>query len=123
MRSLLKARKSKKFRELWINNILVAAKRFSDHLFIVKIHPIEEEIFKTWREPSPYNRLANSNNIIVIGTELSIGNLLPHVSRFFHYGSTALSEAYLKKIPSIFFMSYHFFCSTNLSIFNCFCNC
>ncbi|MDC0190302.1 hypothetical protein OAJ77_03620 [Rhodospirillales bacterium] len=103
--AVLGTKKSKKFRELWINNILVAAKRFSDHLFIVKIHPIEEEIFKTWREPSPYNRLANSKNIIVIGTELSIGNLLPHVSRFFHYGSTAISEAYLKKIPSIFVTS------------------
>jgi len=103
--AVLGTEKSKAFRELWINNILVAAKRFSDHLFIVKFHPIEEEIFKTWREPSPYNRLTNSKNIIVIGTKLSIGTLLPHVSIFFHYGSTAISEAYLKCIPSVFITS------------------
>ena len=97
--------RAEKFRKLWIDNILSVSKQFSEYLFIVKSHPIEEEIFVHNSAKSPYERLGKQSNICLIKNEMSISDLLPYADKFFHYGSTAQSESYFNNVHTVLIKS------------------
>lgn len=85
---------SKRYRAEWISNIITASLQNPDSLIIVKKHPIEKL--------SDYKELDGIKNILLIHEDIQVDEIIPSVGAFFHYGSTALVDAYLTNIPSIY---------------------
>lgn len=88
---------SKRYRSEWIKNILEAAAKNPDSLIIVKKHPIEKR--------EDYKELESARNVLLIYEDIQIDEIVPFVGIFFHYGSTALVDAYLSKISAIYVFS------------------
>jgi surface carbohydrate biosynthesis protein len=88
---------SKNFRSDWVKNIIAAAADNQHVLLIVKKHPIEKK--------DDYIDFDGVNNILFIYEDICIAEIIPSVGYFLHYGSTALVDAYLLKIPSIYVYS------------------
>lgn len=88
---------SKRYRSEWIENVIVAAKENPEALIVVKKHPIEKR--------ENYEAFSAVNNILFIDEDIQVEEIIPYTSMLFHYGSTALVDAYLSKIPAIYVYS------------------
>lgn len=97
---LCKHENNKKFRDCYIDTICKYAKKYPEHLVLVKPHPIELE-----------DQLVNIDiyrksfeiyhNIIFIENDEAMGALLPNVDMLVHYGSTTGLESYIYSKPSL----------------------
>ena len=96
---------ARRFREQWITNLLTAARKHPDALFLIKCHPIEAEIHFSQNYPNPYLVFYDQPNIVYITDNIPISTILPYCGLFFHYGSTCVAESYLLKVPSAFVTS------------------
>lgn len=85
---------AKRFRNIWIDNVKRAALENPDVLIVSKKHPIEKR--------EDYESLNGIKNIFFIYEDINVHELTPFVSILFHYGSTALVDAYLSGIPSVY---------------------
>lgn len=85
---------AKEFRQAWTENVISAARQNPDLLLILKKHPIERK--------KDYAALEGIPNILYVYEDVEIRHIMPFVGLFFHYGSTAVANAYLSSIPSIF---------------------
>lgn len=85
---------SKRFRSEWIANIIRSAEENPEALIIVKKHPIEK--------CEDYDVLREINNILYIYEYIQVQDLISYAGIFFHYGSTAVVDAYLAGVPSIY---------------------
>lgn len=88
---------SKRYRSEWIENVIAAANENPLALIVVKKHPIEKR--------ENYESFNEVNNILFIDEDIQVEEIIPYASVFFHYGSTALVDAYLSKIPAIYVYS------------------
>lgn len=88
---------SKRYRSEWIANLILAANENPNALIIVKKHPIEKK--------EDYSELQGVTNILFIDEDIQVEEIIPCASVFFHYGSTALVDAYLSRIPAIYVYS------------------
>ena len=88
---------SKRYRSEWIANIMAAANENPYALIVVKKHPIEKM--------ENYEAFGGVNNILFIDEDIQVDEIIPYAGVFFHYGSTALVDAYLSKIPAIYVYS------------------
>ena len=88
---------ARKFREIWIKNVIQAAVNNPDVLIISKKHPIEKD--------EDYNSLSGIDNILFVNQDFEIDALVKRVGILFHYGSTAVADSYLCKVPSIYVFS------------------
>jgi len=88
---------SKRYRSEWIANVIAAANENPDALIVIKKHPIEKR--------EDYEAFNSMDNILFIYEDIQVEEIIPYVSVFFHYGSTALVDAYLSKIPAIYVYS------------------
>ena len=88
---------SKRYRSEWIANVIVAANENSKSLIVIKKHPIEKR--------EDYEVFNSIDNILYIYEDIQVEEIIPYASVFFHYGSTALVDAYLSKIPAIYVYS------------------
>ena len=88
---------SKRYREAWIENIINVSKQNPNKLFVIKKHPIE--CYKD------YIKLTEIKNILYIHEDFDIQDIIPFAGLFFHYGSTALVDSYLSRVPSVYVYS------------------
>jgi surface carbohydrate biosynthesis protein len=88
---------SRRFRSEWIANIIAAATENSDALIIAKKHPIEKR--------EDYIAFEGVDNILFIHEDIQVDEIVPYAGIFFHYGSTALVDAYLSKTPAVYVYS------------------
>lgn len=88
---------TKKFRSDWTRKVITVADENPDSLIILKKHPIEKK--------EDYKTLENKHNLLFIYEDIQIDEIVPHVGIFFHYGSTALIDAYLSKVPAVYVYS------------------
>jgi len=88
---------SKRYRSEWIANIIAAANENPNALIVVKKHPIEKR--------ENYEALGGVSNILFIDEDIQVDEIIPYAGVFFHYGSTALVDAYLSKTPAIYVYS------------------
>lgn len=88
---------SKRYRQNWIDSIIRAAVQNPEFLIIVKKHPIEKV--------ENYAIFTDIPNILYIYEDIDIQHIMPFVGLFFHYGSTALVDSYLSKVPSVYVYS------------------
>lgn len=84
----------KRFRASWIQATQRAAAENPDFLFVLKKHPIERR--------EDYAVLEGIPNILYIWQDIDIGDLVERSGLFFHYGSTALADAYLAHVPAVY---------------------
>ena len=89
-----------KFRKLWIETLILCAKKHPDVLFISKMHPLEIVVCNN-KKISPYAELKKYSNILLIEENISFRLLIPFCSILFHYGSTTLLESYVSKVPTV----------------------
>lgn len=89
--------RSKRFRAAWIESVTRAATENPDALIVLKKHPIEKR--------EDYEHLSALPNVLFVYEDIQVEELIPHASVFFHYGSTALADAYLTGIPAIYVYS------------------
>lgn len=94
----------KAFRQQWIDAVLKVAKKHDDALFVLKKHPIEKA--------GDYDALRRQRNVLYVDEEVNIADLLPYASLFLHYGSTALADAWLLQVPSVYVYSDNEKCRT-----------
>ena len=85
---------SKRFRKDWIENIISVAKQNPRQLFIVKKHPIERR--------EDYAEFEVRDNILYIYEDINLEDIIPFAGLLLHYGSTALVDSYLSKVPSVY---------------------
>lgn len=90
---------TKRMRNIWIEKIISCARENSDHLFIVKMHP--SEISNIATKGNPYEKFLGLENILMLKNELTTIDLMKISGILFHYGSTAVTESYVTKIPSV----------------------
>lgn len=88
---------TRRFRSRWIENVMASAIQNPDALFVVKKHPIERR--------DDYAQLESVNNILFIYEDIQIQDVIAYSGIFFHYGSTALVDAYLAGVPAIYVYS------------------
>lgn len=88
---------SKRYRSEWIANVITAANENPHALIVIKKHPIEKR--------EDYEAFKGVNNILFVYEDIQVEEIIPYASAFFHYGSTALVDAYLSKIPAIYVYS------------------
>lgn len=88
---------SKRYRSEWIANLIAAANENPQALIVIKKHPIEKR--------EDYEAFNSIDNILFIYEDIQVEEIIPYASVFFHYGSTALVDAYLSKIPAIYVYS------------------
>ena len=95
-------RKHVKFlRSSWIEAIKSCAEIYHDFLFVVKMHPHEMIVHKN-KNINPYKVLEGYENIIFIEGDIHFSKIIHHCGLLFHYGSTAMLEAYLSEVPTVF---------------------
>ena len=94
-------KRSQYFRKLWIAEITDLAAAHPELLVIVKSHPIEQEIARD-TGVDPYAVFGSYDNILYIHSTIPISDIIPYSGLFVHYGSTAVGETYLARVPSIF---------------------
>jgi len=94
---LVAVERAKKYRQEWIDQILIAANANKDMLFVVKKHPVERQI--------DYPQFENINNILYVYEDCELQVLMQYAGVFFHYGSTSLVDAYLLRLPSVYLFS------------------
>jgi surface carbohydrate biosynthesis protein len=85
---------SKQFRAELVENIIISANENPNSLIVVKKHPIENR--------EDYIEFSDVKNILFIYEDIQVDEVMPYVSTFFHCGSTALVDAYLTKIPTVY---------------------
>lgn len=88
----------KKFRIDWIDNIISAANKNPNALFIVKKHPLE-------KKQDYMEQLSGENNILYVYEDIQMSDIIPYAGVYFHYGSTSLIDAYLSQVASIYVSS------------------
>jgi len=88
---------SKQFRSEWSENIVKTASENPNCLIVVKKHPIEKK--------EDYDVFLDIGNILFVFEDIQMQDIIPYVGVLFHYGSTALVDAYLSKTPSIYVSS------------------
>jgi hypothetical protein len=88
---------SKHYRAEWIASVIVAASENPHALIGIKKHPIEKR--------EDYGAFEGVDNILFIYEDIQVNEVIPYAGIFFHYGSTALVDAYLSKIPAIYVYS------------------
>lgn len=88
---------SRRFRSEWIANIIMAARDNPDCLIVSKKHPIEKK--------EDYEAFQGIDNILFVYEDVEMQDIVQSVGVLFHYGSTALVDAYLSKIPAIYVYS------------------
>ena len=94
-------RKSQLARNTWINMLSEIAEAFPQILLLLKIHPLENNVFQR-QGINPYQDvLGTYPNILCIDNPVNIGDLLGLSGLFFHYGSTSNIDAYLREVPSV----------------------
>jgi hypothetical protein len=87
----------KRFRAAWIAATRQAAAENPDLLFVLKKHPIERR--------EDYGELESVPNVLYVWQDVDIGDLAERAGIFFHYGSTALADAYLAGVPAVYVYS------------------
>ena len=88
---------SKQFRADWVRNVIDTARKNPDLLFVSKKHPIEKR--------EDYSALETIENVLFIYEDIEVHDIIPYAGLFFHYGSTALVDAYLSEIPAVYIYS------------------
>jgi len=88
---------SKRFRSEWVEAIIAVALENSDMLIVVKKHPVEKN--------QDYANFKGVENILFVYEDIQVDEIVPCVGILFHYGSTALVDAYLSHIPSVYVYS------------------
>lgn len=91
----------KVYQSLWMEAMESVADMHHDFLFIVKIHPHEMKIHRN-KNIHPYKVLEGYSNILLVDGDTYISEILSYCGILFHYGSTAMLEAYLSKVPSCY---------------------
>ena len=84
----------KRFRASWIEAVRQTASENPEFLFVLKKHPIE-------RRPD-YSALEGIPNVLYVWQDVDIGDLVERSALFFHYGTTALADAYLAGVPAVY---------------------
>lgn len=94
-------RNQRLYLDKYIDNILFAAEKNQDVLFLVKLHP-QEILMQKGNRKLPYlEKLENISNVVIIKESIPIGVLLSQVDFMVHYGSTVDLEAYIYNVPTL----------------------
>jgi len=94
--------KCKVFRNMWIHTIDLCSSQNPELFFVIKMHPLEINVLNKKCRPNPYDRLNNRHNVLLIRTPIPIKDIIQRCGLLFHYGSTAILEAYLNGVPSVY---------------------
>lgn len=92
-----------RFKQCWIEKTLESARANPDVLHILKCHPLET-LIQERKGHDPYAVLNGHRNILYV-QNVPLRHLLQRCGFFVHYGSTALAESIILKIPSAFVYS------------------
>lgn len=91
---LVAVERAKKYRQEWIEQILIAANENKDMLVVVKKHPVEKL--------KDYPQFENVDNILHVYEDCELQAVMQYAGLFIHYGSTSLVDAYLLRLPSVY---------------------
>lgn len=91
---LVAVERAKKYRQEWIEQILIAANENKDMLIVVKKHPVEKL--------KDYPQFENVANILHVYEDCELQSVMQYAGLFVHYGSTSLVDAYLLQVPSVY---------------------
>lgn len=89
----------KEYREKILETIRKSANKYSDKLFIIKLHPCEYELGKF---EGAYSLLEGIPNIIIIKDEVKVIDIIKSSSLLLHIGSTVVCESYIEGISSVY---------------------
>ena len=92
-----------RFKQRWIEKTLESARANPDVLHVLKCHPLET-LIQERKGHDPYAVLNGHPNILYV-QNVPLRHLLRRCGFFLHYGSTALAESIILKIPSAFVYS------------------